>query len=302
MASSQALTVRGQRENTPCAAAGGARSRGGESRRSGCSPRTRRGGRRVGWPRPTARCRFRRARRRARRPGTRRDCRRPCCRGRDGQNVAEIGRLEGPCLRTREAAAGQAQVEDVHSVLEREHDVPEHVGQEEGPVERAADGEQPGGAGHPLAAPTVSVDRRDQARHERAVADVVGHRAAAGERVVGALDAACDRVVQVQAGVDDRHRAGGAAAGRGKRAPPLARRRRTRCTSGRSRGRVSRRGPRPRSAWCRARCRPRADRLPAGRRARAPEATRAISTPSGRRARGFAPRARSAAATPARSP
>ncbi len=132
------------------------------------------------------------------------------------QDVVEEGECERARQRGRVRAAppGKAEVEHVGAAPDRHLDAAQQLARREVAVLGRADREHLRVAGHALAADPVAVDRRDQAGHERAVADRVGHVGALAEGVVGARDAARElRVGDVEAGVHHRDRAARAAAG-----------------------------------------------------------------------------------------
>ena len=143
--------------------------------------------------------------------------------GRHREDVVHERQRQGARERWRLAAhvAGEAHVEHVGAFLDRVHDPAQEIDGRELVASRGADGEHLRVAGHALPADAVAVDRGDQARDERAVADLVGHVVPPGGGVERVRDPADElRMVDVEPAVDHRDRAARAAARGGDGVPP----------------------------------------------------------------------------------
>ena len=138
--------------------------------------------------------------------------------GGDRQHVGEEGEVERARRGAVEAVAGEAEVDHVGAVADRRDEPAHDVREPEGAVDRGAHRQHLGCAGDALAADAVAVLGGDQAGDEGAVAVRVAHVAGAAGGVEGGPDVRVQvGMGDVHAGVDDRHAAPRAAAGRRER-------------------------------------------------------------------------------------
>ena len=135
----------------------------------------------------------------------------------DGQDIVDEGRPERARHAGVDAVPREAEVEHVGAVAHGELGAAQQVALGEAAVAGRADGQDLRVAGHSLPAEAVAVDGCDQPTDERAVADEVGHVAAAGVGVIDTLDPARELgMARVEAGVEHGDRAARASACRGQ--------------------------------------------------------------------------------------
>ena len=140
-------------------------------------------------------------------------------RRRHGEHVVVEGRRERAQLAEGVARAGEAQIDHRSAASDRHLDAADERADREDAVARGPDRDDPGGAGHALAADPVAVHGRDESGDEGSMPRSVRDGPASGQEVVGARDPARElRVSHVDSGVHDGDGApGAAAAGRRER-------------------------------------------------------------------------------------